>query len=158
MIIFNFDVLAKPGKELGARAPEPDGIRLWNMFHEHSLGRLALVVDQDVDRDIFEHWLKVNNIKAAMYEVLDVVAPDLKAEKIQRLAMLTGRSDFYIDRDPLVASQCLRLGIPTLLVLNPYVVLPEWSGQSNSRNWDSLVKEIDRQAIMKAEKTWGDMQ
>lgn len=157
MLIFNFDVLARPGKDLATRQPDPDGLRLWAMFHEHSLGRIALVVDQDVDMYVFEHWLKVNNVKASVYEVLDVVAPDLKAEKVQRLAATLGKVDWYVERDPVAAAHTLRLGIPTLVVANPYVVRPEWTDASGGRTWDTLVKEIDRQAIMKAEKQWGEM-
>lgn len=156
MIIFNFDVLAKPDIELGARLPDPEGMRLWNMFYQQNYGRLAVVVDEDVNISIFEHWLKVNGVKAALYEVLDTTNPQTKAEKVHKLAMLHGRSDWYIDNDPDTCAITLRLGIPTLFVANPYTVRPEWSGIKRARPWTELVDEVNHQAEMRAERTWGD--
>jgi hypothetical protein len=131
-------------------------MRLWKMLHEQTMGRMAVVVDEDVKRDVFEHWLKVNGIKAAMYDVLDSDDPVVKSEKIQLLMTASGRVDWYIDVDPHTAYHTLRLGIPTLLFSMPYVVRPEWSGYKGARSWDSLVEEIDRQAEQRASKTWGD--
>lgn len=156
MIVFNFDVLARPNKELGARLPDPDGLRLWKMLYEQTLGRMAVVVDESVDLAIFEHWLKLNGIKAAVYDVLDTHDPMIKAEKIHKLSMAMGRSDWYIDNDPVTAAITMKLGIPTLLVCNPYIVRPEWVGTKAQKPWDALVQEIDEQAEMKANKTWGE--
>lgn len=156
MIVFNFDVLARPGAELGARLPDPDGIRLWNMLWGQTLGRLAVVVDEEVNIPIFEHWLKVNGIKAAIYEVFDTDDPQIKAEKVHRLSMTVGRSDWYIDNDPEACALTMKLGVPTLLVANPYIVRPEWVGTKQARSWDALVREIDDQAVLRANKTWGD--
>lgn len=156
MIVFNFDVLARPGKELGARLPDPDGMRLWRMLHEQSLGRVAVVVDEEVDIPIFEHWLKINGVKAAVYDIFDTNDPQIKAERIHRLSMSVGRSDWYIDNDPVTAAITMKLGVPTLLVCNPYIVRPEWVGAKAKRPWDDLVQEIDSQAEMRANKTWGD--
>lgn len=156
VIIVNFDVIARPGKELGARLPDPEGMRLWKMFHDQTMGRIALVIDEEVPKDIFEHWLKVNQVKPAIYEMLDVVHPDLKAEKVHILSMTMGISDWYVDNDPYACAFTLRLGIPTLLVCNPYVVRPEWSGVKAARPWDTIVTEIDNQSLQRAERTWGD--
>ena len=154
MIIVNFNVIARPGKELGARQPDPDGVRLWNMFHEQTLGRLALVVDDPVNTDIFEHWLRVNNIKPMIYDILDSSDPVIKGDKIHLLSMTVGRSDWYVDIDPATCAVTLRMGIPTLLVGNPYVVRPEWSEGPQARAWDQIVEEVDRQALLRAERTW----
>lgn len=156
MIIFNFDVLARPNNEFGARLPDPEGVKLWLMLHDQTLGRLAVVVDGDPKRDHLEHWLTVNGIKAAMYEILDTDDPVVKADKVHRISMAAGRSDWYIDVDPLTVVETLRLGIPSLLVANPYVVRPEWMESKGPRPWDQVVSEIERQKLIKANKTWGD--
>jgi len=36
------------------------------------------------------------------------------------------------------------------------VVRPEWSTEKPMKGWDVLTEEIDRQAIARAEKKWGD--
>jgi hypothetical protein len=36
-------------------------------------------------------------------------------------------------------------------------VRPEWHGDPQVRNWDDITAEIDRQALMKANKTWDDV-
>jgi hypothetical protein len=157
VIIFNFDVLAKPGQEFGARLPDPDGIRLWMMMHEQSLGRLAVVKDTLVKTDHLEHWMRVNGIKAAVYEQLDVESYQDKAEKVQRLAMLYGRSDWYIDIDPRTCALTMAMGMPTLLVAHPYVVRPEWVKEDvGPTPWDELVAEVDRQNDLRSARTWGD--
>lgn len=127
------------------------------MLHEQTLGRMAIVVDEAVERDVLEHWLKVHNVKAALYEVLESDDPDMKAEKIQRLATSMGRSDWYVDNDAATCARTLHLGIPTLLACAPYVVRPEWNNTKVHRPWSELVEEVDRQAVMRAEKTWGDL-
>lgn len=157
MIVFNFDVVARPHEELSNRTPDPEGMRLWRMFHEQTMGRMALVVDEEVNKEVFEHWLLVNNVKAAMYQELDTKDPAIKADKVQLLMTSTGRVDWYVDNDPIAAAKTLRLGIPTLLVANPYIVRPEWSGIKAARSWDDLVHEVESQVIMKAEKNWGEM-
>lgn len=149
-------MLARPNKDLASRLPDSEGTRLWKVFHEQTLGRLAIVVDEDVDTSIFEHWLKVNGIKASLYEVLDVTDAAIKAEKVHRLATTMGRSDWYIDNDPEACAHTLRLGVPTLLVASPYVVRPEWSKEKSARPWDSLVQEINDQALHRANRTWGE--
>lgn len=156
MMIINLDVLAKPGP-MGSRQPEPTGMRLWRLLHDQTLGRLALVVDDDVNRDQLEQWMKINGVKAAVYDVLDTKDPQIKAEKIHRLQGAIGTpNDWYFDVDPATAAVTLSLGIPTILVAIPYVVRPEWSGRSQARAWDSLVEEIDKQQIMRAERDWNE--
>lgn len=156
MIIVNFEVLAKPGA-IGSRLPEPQGMKLWNMLHSQTLGRLALVVDGDVDRGQLEHWMKVNGVKAAVYDVLDTTLPKVKAEKIHRLMGSIGTpSDWYFDVDPETCAETLSLGIPTILVTVPYVIRPEWSTAPQTRAWGTLVEEIDRQQVMRAERDWNE--
>jgi hypothetical protein len=141
---------------MGSRLPEPNGMRLWRMLHDQTLGRLALVVDGDVDRGQLEHWMKVNGVKAAVYDVLETTDPQIKAEKVHRLLGATGPNDWYFDVDPQTAAITLSLGIPTILVSVPYVIRPEWSSESQARSWGTLVDEIDKQQIMRAERDWNE--
>jgi hypothetical protein len=159
MITFNFDVLAKPGNHLPTRQPDRDGIKLWKMMHEEAIGRLGLVIDGYENTEHLEYWLKSEDIRAATYEQLDLPPegdPVLKADKIQLYMSIWGRADWYVDNDPKVAVELLRLGIPTLMAVTPYVVRPEWSPTTpvKPRDWDTLVEEITKQKIDSTEKTW----
>lgn len=158
MIIFNFDVLARPHHEFAQRVPIREGLELWSDLHQTHNGRLGLVVDQCKDHFILEHWLKINNVKASVYEVLETTNPKLKAEKVHHLGMAIGRSGWYVDVDPATIKETLSLGIPSLLVANPYIMRPEWGpgGFDIVKPWDELVTEIEQQKIMQAEKEWGD--
>lgn len=157
MIIFNFDVLARPGDSLPTRLPDREGLRLWTTFHEQTMGRLAVVVNGDPDLPQLEHWFKVNGIKAAVYEVFHSDDVDVKLEKVQLLTAAAGKMDWYIDVDPRMIAKALSVGIPSLLVANPYVVRPEWSDNLRKRSWDELVEEVDRQALMRAERNWSEL-
>ena len=158
MIVFNFDVLARPSADLGARQPDPEGRDLWRMFFEKSVGRIVLVVNDDVNRQIFEVWLKKEGFKPALYEVMDTHDPVLKAEKVQLLTTSFGKASWYVDNDPATCARTMRLGIPTLMVCSPWVVRPEWHEQRVPRDWDDIVAETTRQAVIKAEKTWGEFE
>ena len=157
MILFNFDVLARPADELGQRQPDPEGRYLWSMLHEKEMGRICLIVNQEYEREIFETWLKKEVIKAASYEFIDFDDPVLKAERIHTIAAVWGKAKWYVDNDPQVCAETLKRGIPTLLVAVPYIVRPEWDGGRNIKSWDTLVDELDAQAIKAANKTWRDV-
>jgi hypothetical protein len=159
VILFNLNVIARPGNEMGARLPDPDGMYLWKTLHEASIGRVGLVVTGDIpDTSILETWLKINGVKAVMYDVLGTTEPKICAEKIARMFGAAGGRSMYLDTDPATVSETFAMGIPSLLVCQPYVVRPEWSTQRQMRGWESLVEEIDRQAIAKSEKNWGEME
>lgn len=159
MILFNFNVIARKGEELGARLPDPDGMYLWKTLHEASIGRIGLVIPGEVDNpQILETWLKINGVKAALYDVLGTTEPKVCAEKISRILSASGGRSMYLDTDPATVSETFGMGIPSMLVCQPYVVRPEWSSHKPMRGWESLVEEIDRQAIAKSEKNWGEME
>ncbi len=157
MIVFNFDVLAQPHEQVTLRHPSMEGASLWKMFFEHYMGRLVLVTNDDIDPDHLEHWLKLNGYKPAIIQSLDSDDAATKAEKVQLIMSTTGRLDWYLDIDPNTAKETMARGIPTLLVAAPFIVRPEWHGDPQIRNWDDITQEIDRQAIMKANKTWDDV-
>ena len=132
-------------------------MRLWKALHEQNLGRIALVIDDRVPVDQLENWLKLYNIRAAMYEILDSRDPVIKGEKVHRMLGSMGRpNDWYIDVDADTAAQTLARGIPTILLAVPYVVRPEWAAARTNRPWGTLVDEIDKQAIMRAERDWNE--
>lgn len=158
MIIINFDVIARPSENLGSRQPDPEGRDLWRMFFDKSVGRIALVIDDPVNHEILEVWLKKEGYKPALYEVLETKNPMLKAEKVQLLSTSFGRASWYVDNDPATCARTMRLGIPTLMVCVPWVVRPEWHEERVPRDWDDIVDETIRQRVIKTEKTWGELE
>jgi hypothetical protein len=157
MILFNFDVLAKPSETLGQRQPDPEGRYLWSLLHEREMGRICIIVNQDYERELFEGWLKKEGVKAASYEFILFDDPILKAERIHTVAAVWGKAKWYVDNDPRVCAETLKRGIPTIVAVSPYVVRPEWDGGRMVKSWESLVDEIDTQALKAANRTWGDV-
>lgn len=157
MILFNFDVIAKPDKSIGQRQPDVNGRHLWSMFHEKEMGRLCLIINEECKKEHLEVWLKREGFKASMYEFVDIDNPVLKAERIHTIASMWGRIKWYVDNDPRVCAETIKLGIPTLLVGVPFVVRPEWSEPANIREWESVVEELDRQAMKASMKTWDEL-
>lgn len=154
MILFNLSVLARPADTLVLRQPDPDGRKLWNAFFDQTIGRICLIVNDDYERSAVEHWCKLEGYKPSFYEILDEQNPNVKAEKIHKVASIFGRPEWYIDNDPLVCAETLKLGIPTLLVACPYILRPEWDGGRVIKEWDTLVEAMEEQTLKSAEKTW----
>ncbi len=157
MIVFNFDVLARPGESLSLRQPDPDGRSVWSMMFEKYTGRICVVSTTEYPRLQFEDWLKRERFKASLYEFIDHTDPFLQAEKIQTIGSAFGRIDWYVDNHPKVCAETLKLGIPTLVVASPYIGLPEWDTLNRVKGWDSLVDEMDSQALKSAKKTWREV-
>lgn len=159
MIVFNFDVLARPNVEFGARVPDPEGMYLWRTLHEATVGQMGVVVTEDIpDNKVLEAWLKINGIKAIMYDVLGTREPRMCAESVARILAAAGGRSMYFDTHAPTIAETYSAGIPSLLVCQPFVVRPEWSTQKVMRGWDSLVEEIDRQAIARSEKNWRELE
>lgn len=156
MIFFNFSVLARPAESLALRQPDPEGRKIWNLMFDKSIGRICLVLNTPYEKEVIEHWLKVEGFKPAFYEMLDDTNPNLIAGKIHRLSAVFGKAEWYVDNDPRVCAETLKLGIPTLLVASPYIVRPEWNGEKIVREWGSLVTEMDNQALKASQKSWRD--
>ncbi len=154
MILFNFSVLARPADSIALRQPDSQGLYIWRMMHDQSVGRICLVVNEDYSKMIIEDWLKKEGIKPSFYEMLDEPDPVLRAEKVHRIGAVFGKPEWYVDNDPRTCAETLKLGIPTLLIASPYLVRPEWSNMKVIREWGSLVEEMDNQALKAAEKTW----
>jgi hypothetical protein len=157
VIVFNFSVLARPAESLSLRQPDSDGRAVWGAFFDKYMGRMIVVCDETYERTQFMEWLKREQFKASMLDFLDVTDPVIKAEKVHRIGSAAGRIDWYIDNDARTCSETLKLGIPTIVVASPYIVRPEWDTGRKIREWDSLVGELDTQALKAAERTWRDV-
>ena len=156
MIFFNFSTLAGPHREFSQRPPIKEGTRLWHDLFETHLGRLGLVVDTCEDTFLLENWLKVNRIKAALYEVLDTTDPKIKSEKVHLLGDSIGSVDWYIDTCPYTIKETIDRGLPSLLMGISHKVRPEWHVEISPRPWDELAAEIEDQKRVEAEREWGD--
>jgi hypothetical protein len=154
VILFNFSVLARPADSISLRQPDPQGLYIWRMMHDQSIGRICLVVNEDYTKMIMEDWLKKEGIKPSFYEMLDESDPVLRAEKINRIGAVFGKPEWYVDNDPRTCAETLKLGMPTMLIASPYLVRPEWSNMKVIKEWNVLVEELDTQALRAAEKTW----
>jgi len=156
MIIVNLSVLSRSADIVGSRQPVPEGRAIWAMLFERYMGRLAVISNEEYDRSHFADWLKREGFKASFFECITEPHPDLKAQKIQLLGAAFGRVEWYVDTDPKTCAETTALGIPTILVSVPFIVRPEWDRGKEIRQWDSLVEEMESQALKAAERTWRD--
>ena len=159
MYIFNFDALALEGEEFMRRNPRRNGVNLWKGLYDSQLGRLGVVVTEEVNADHLEAWFHLHNVRASIYEIIDpcLDPPHLQIESMMiRNGMKTG--DMYVDVSPSLVAKVLGLGIPSLLLCDPLVLRSEWDDISpRSKGWEDLVGEIDRQKIYKAKKEWREV-
>ena len=158
MIVVTFDVLAHQGDELGARQPIPEARRLWGMMFSQYQGRIC-VLATGVDKNktpILMEWLKRENYKAGMLDLTDETNTDAKLERVRAIQAGVGRIDWFLDTDPSTVSRVIHEGIASLLVSIPSISRPEWTDGRVVRGGDELSREIDAQALAKAEKAWKD--
>lgn len=156
MFLFHVDALAHPSEEFVQRLPRRNGLLLWRSLHEATFGRMGVVLTEDTKNEVLETWLRVHNIRAQVYEVMDPAMGPIDAQ-IERMMMLNGAraGDMYVDVDADRAAQLLARGIPTLLLGDPFVLRKEWSEEAVERpSWDALVEEMDRQAVLRSRKEW----
>ncbi len=157
MIVFNFDVLARPGDSLATRQPDPDGRAVWSMLFDKYTGRICVVSTTEYDRTQLEEWLKREKFKASSYDFIDFIDPALRAERVHIIGSAFGRINWYVDNDAATCAETLKLGIPTMVIASPYIIRPEWDGGRKLKGWDSLVDEINSQALKAAERDWRDL-
>lgn len=158
MIIVTFDVLAHTGEELGARQPIAESRKLWNMMFQQYQGRIC-VLATGIDKNatpILMEWLKREGYKAGSLDITYEKSTDSKLDRIRALQAGIGRVDWYIDNDPSTVAKAIHEGIPSLLVSVPSVARPEWTDGRTIRGWDELSREIEAQALARAERTWND--
>lgn len=158
MIVFGFDVIAHPGDELGARQPTKEGRKLWHMMQGMYEGRICVLAHglDDKKTPILMEWLKRENYKAGAIDLTYETSPDAKLERIRSIQAGYGRIDWFVDTDPATVAKSVHEGIASLLVSIPSVPRPEWVDGRNIKGWDELSRELDAQALAKAERNWND--
>lgn len=160
MIIVTYDVLALPAEELGARQPSKHGRTLWNMLFTKYNGRICVLAD-GIPKDkypIVTEWLKREGYKAGSIDFSQDTGLDNRLDRVRAIYAGMGRVDWYIDVDPKMVALTLKEGIPSLLVSVPYIARPEWNQDKEIKQWDSLIEEIDGQALLKAERSWTEIE
>jgi hypothetical protein len=160
VIIFHFDALATKAPTFGQRQPSMEGRRLWNSFFHKYMGRVYLVADADDDIEMVKTWLKREGYKvSAIYQTTDLVRDGStpRAEAVWAIASALGRPHFYIDTDPETCAYAVKQGITALLMAVPQFMRPEFHTPNSIRAWDTVVDELDAQALKKSERTWGDI-
>lgn len=115
-----------------------------------------MVVDDAPSNEMLEHWLKLNQIKAVMYEIIGTREPKVKAEVVARIMAASGSRGMYLDTDPETVANTMKDGLSSLLVCQPFVVRQEWASPKQMRSWDTLVTEVEQQALARSEKNWGE--
>ncbi len=158
MIVIGFDVLAYQGEELGARQPTKEGRTLWNMMFSMYEGRICVLAHgiEDKKTPILMEWLKREGYKAGAIDLTYETSPDAKLERIRSIQAGYGRIDWFVDTDPATVAKSIHEGITSLLVSIPSIPRPEWVGGRTIRGWDELSRELDAQALAKAERHWND--
>jgi hypothetical protein len=160
MILITMDTLALPSETVGTRKPSVEGRGLWNMLFQQYNGSIVLIADGRDDKDHLEHWLKSEGFKPSM---LDYSVDNTPREKVRRATQLRnafGNVRWFVDVDPYSAQLALEEGLPTLIAVAPSVPRTEWRSDrvEGNKPWDTLVEEIDRQRLMRAEANWGEIE
>lgn len=152
MIICSFDVLAETAPSIALRQPREVGIKLYNTLLEDALGLMTVTFNSQYTPEEVEHWTKLYNVKVPATFFHWSQDPKSKAVEIDRLMAVGGRRNWYVDTDPAAIAATLSQGIPSLLVGIPFVVRPEWHSNPGPRQWADIAKEVERQAILKANR------
>ena len=128
-----------------------DGLMVYRAFKV--LGRVTLFTD--LPRSMAEVWLIMHGMPDFDDLIDSSVRIDPKEPLRYRQIAVTrsnGPINMYIDADPSVVAEAMRLGIPTMLYSSPQYVRPEFrpDAPKGVRKWDDLVNERSRQQAMKA--------
>jgi hypothetical protein len=158
MYIFHDRALAHAHEEMVHRLPRRNGLLLWRALYDSSLGRMGVVVtDPAISNVALETWMRLHNIRAAVYEIMDDEFGPLD-QQIEGMMIKHGMrsGDMYVDTDPDMISKLLARGVPSLLLADPYVLRKEWTEQEpkDSPGWDALVAEMDRQTVLRTQREW----
>ena len=158
MIILTYDVIAHRNKEIGASQPRKEGRRLWNVLYTAYGGRISLIVDNALkyEEPVVSEWLKREQFKVSVVDFTDLSGADNKLDRVRLLQSMFQRVDWYVDTDPLTIAKTLKEGIPSLLMAVPNTIRPEWEQEHETTKWSELTKELDKQALKKAERSWDE--
>ena len=154
MILINFNAIAAPGDELGARVPRKEMRRLWGALNAGYNTKLAVLATGITNTPIFLEWLKREGYKATTVDIVEDDGLNVTIDRVVALNAVYGKINWYVDVDPIAVAKVAHLGIPTLLLTVPDTIRPEWSEEKVIKGWDVLVEEIESQALAKAERTW----
>lgn len=154
MILINFNAIAAPGDELGARVPRKEMRRLWGALNVGYNTKLAVLATGITNTPIFLEWLKREGYKATTVDIVEDDGLNVTIDRVVAFNAVYGKINWYVDVDPIAVAKVAHLGIPTLLLTVPDTVRPEWSEEKVIKGWDVLVEEIESQALAKAERTW----
>ena len=156
MIVVTFEVLAHAGKEIGERQPVVEGRRLWNMLFPAYQGLICVLATgiENNKTPMLMEWLKREGYKAGSIDITHETSTDAKLERVRSIQAGYGRIDWFVDTDPTTIARVIHEGIASLLVSVPSVPRPEWVSERNIKGWDTLSKELDAQALAKAEREW----
>jgi len=158
MVVITFDVLAQEGAELGARQPLIEGKKIWNMLFSAYEGRICVLATgiENNKTPILMEWLKREGYRAGSIDLTYETSADAKLERIRSIQAGYGRVEWFVDNDPSTIAKTLHEGIASLLVSSPRIARPEWTDGRVIKGWDELSKEINAQALAKAERVWHD--
>lgn len=154
MILINFNAIAAPGDELGARVPRKEMRRLWGALNAGYNTKLAVLATGITNTPIFLEWLKREGYKATTVDIVEDDGLNVTIDRVVAFNAVYGKINWYVDVDPIAVAKVAHLGIPTLLLTVPDTIRPEWSEEKVIKGWDVLVEEIESQALAKAERTW----
>ncbi len=160
MILITMDTLALPSETVGTRKPSVEGRGLWNMLFQQYNGSIVLIADGRDDKDHLEHWLKSEGFKPSMLDYSVDSTPREKVRRDTQSRNAFGNVRWFVDVDPYSAQLALEEGLPTLIAVAPSVPRTEWRSDrvEGNKPWDTLVEEIDRQRLMRAEANWGEIE
>lgn len=159
MIFIHFDVIAQQASSFGARPPSPEGRRLWNALFTTYQGRVALIADEGSPQEILTDWLMKEGFKPSIVHIPNGITKSgmsPKAYSVWNLSATVGKPHWYVDIDANCCAEVLRAGIPSLIVAVPLVHRPEWNEKETIRSWDSVVEELESQALKKYEMQRGE--
>jgi hypothetical protein len=157
MICIHMDVLAIPHESFIMRQPSVEGRRLWEVMFSRYKGRMVVVADHGTKLEVVQEWLKRENLKPSFIHIGSDFVRDnstSRADAVWWVNTNMGRPIWYIDSDPDTCAAAVKMGIPTLLVAIPSFQRPEWYDSPGVRPWDSVVKEVEEQALRRNEMSW----
>jgi len=146
-IVFSLDGVLRGG----AGDLVTDGLLLYRSMKV--LGRVVLITE--MDRPLAEVWCMMHNL-GDYDDLLDpsVLVDPAENVKYRQIAVARSRGPItmYVDADPTVVAEALRMGITSLLFSSPQYSRPEFrpDAPKEIRRWDDIVSERTRQQAMKA--------
>lgn len=150
----SLSVLRTPASE----TPSQLGTLIYYSLREHC--RIVLTADGDAsDKLVDGHWLGVYGFNAHQLVSYPAHYEEIKPSRLHQIRRLQssgfGGDLIAVETNPAIVEELLYNGIPSMLVIEPQYFSPrhrpDFAGEKKS--WDSMVDEVERQNIMKANDT-----